>query len=74
MSHWKVKNEKAFRNKVFGGDSLIEHFPEILTTGVELEAFAYRGSTWFHIMKNGIWASDSSFFSVEEMKQLEQVD
>lgn len=71
---WKIKDENKFRNSVFGADSFLEWWPELLTTGVELVKRPSTGHVpadlWYIDDPN---ASDCSFFTEEEMETLEEV-
>lgn len=64
---YKIKDLDGFTNCVFGADSFIENFPEIESTGVELQKFG----DFYYVMINGKKAHDSAFFSEEEMQYLE---
>lgn len=61
-------------DRVFGADSFIEYWPEILTTGIRL----MKGSDvygWYHVVdEQGKKFNDTAFFSAEEMEHLEKVD
>jgi hypothetical protein len=66
---FKIKDLSDFKNKVFGADSFLKHWPHIVTDGVEIE----QVSEFFYIMENGKIANDSAFFSQDEMKYFEEV-
>lgn len=65
----KIKDLSGFRSAVFGGDDFIRHFPELQSTGVEVKK---HGSNYYVMIDNKI-AHDSCFFSLTEMKYLEEV-
>ncbi|UYE98861.1 hypothetical protein XbC2_441 [Xanthomonas phage XbC2] len=67
---FKIKDLNGFMSTVFGADDLLEYFPELNTTGVEL----IEEDGFYYIAKNGKPVSDSCFFSEEEMEYLEKVE
>lgn len=58
----KVKANKNF-GQVFGADSFIQHWPEILTTGIEVQ----KDGSLYYVMVDGKQVHDSAFFSEEEL-------
>jgi hypothetical protein len=66
----KVKDRKEFELAVYGADSFIEHWPEILNEGAEV----IKSGSMFYLCntRKGI-VSDSAFFSPGEMKYLEKI-
>jgi len=64
----KVKAKSNFYN-VFGADSFIQHWPEILTTGIEIK----KDSSFYYVVVDGKIAHDSAFFSEEEFEQCLEV-
>lgn len=58
----KVKAKSNFYN-VFGADSFIQHWPEILTTGIEVQKYG----SLYYVMADGKQVHDSAFFSEEEI-------
>lgn len=67
MKTVKVADLEGFENSVFGADCFLEWWPEILTTGIQVEL---RDDLYYIVHPN---ASDSSFFTEEEMEFLEDV-
>lgn len=65
---YKVKNKDDFM-LVFGADSFLEYWPQLLTTGVELKEL----SGCYYIVINGVIAHDTAFFTEDEMQYLELV-
>lgn len=65
----KIKNLGQFESLVFGADCFIKHFPEILTTGVDVALIQGR----CYVIRDNKIVHDTTFFTVEEMKTLELV-
>lgn len=72
---YKITNENF--NKIFGGEGLVKHFPELLTTGVKLvknpENMQYSIDDDFYYILHNNKMYDSCFFSEEEIEFLEVV-
>ncbi len=68
----KVKNPATF-GRVFGADCFIKYFPEILTTGIEVEKIPLPGrreEAYYYVMENGRPVNQTTFFSEDEMSEL----
>ncbi len=63
----KVTDVEHFNRCVFDSESFLEHFPEMLTTGIDVEKM---DDGFFYVMKNGRAVHDTAFFSQEEMSYL----
>lgn len=69
-----VKDRAAFEACVFGADCFIENWPHILTTGVEVSRRLYHDRKLrYYVLVDGRKASDSAFFTFDEMKYLEEI-
>lgn len=66
----RVINQDSFENEVFGGESFIEYWPEILTTGIEVQ----KSGNYHYVVIDGKIVNDTAFFSDEEMQYLEVVE
>jgi len=68
----KIKDLDGFTRSVFGADAFIEHFPELLTTGVTIEPEEVRGQEWYFVVnpETGKKYDVTAFFSKEELQYL----
>lgn len=70
MGKFRIKDKEAFLNRVFGADSFLEYWPEIMTEGVPLRRI---GDYYYIIDDNGKPVSDTAIFNDKEMLYLEEV-
>lgn len=63
----RVVDEEKFRCHVFGADSALEYWPELMTEGKEVKLI---GEHYYLLDILGNPINDSAFFTVEEMKYL----
>lgn len=72
--HWhdtftvRIRNRENFECFVFGADSFIEHYPELLTTGLTVHK---ESDGFFYVIKDEKIINDTCFFSGDEMRFLE---
>lgn len=59
---YRIKDEDEFLCNVFGADSMLEHWPELLTTGVQFTFIAGL----FYVSNNGKKINDTAFLTLEE--------
>jgi len=64
----KIKNRVEFECGVFGGEDLIQHFPNLLSTGADV---IYQSDMWYLCDVDKNIMSDCAFFAPEEMQYLE---
>lgn len=70
----KIKDLSGFQCNVFGADCFLEYWPEIKTTGIEVQLFPAWGNTeHYYVMRDGKKVNDTAFFSLKEMQYLEEV-
>ena len=70
----KIKDLSGFECNVFGADCFLEYWPEIKTTGIEVQLFpAWENTERYYVMREGRKVNDSAFFSLKEMQYLEEV-
>jgi hypothetical protein len=67
---FKIKDLDSFMNNVFGSETLLQYFPELNSTGVEL----IEDDGFHYIAIDGKPVSDTAFFSNYEMDFLEEVE
>jgi len=67
---FKIKDLVGFQLEVFGSETILQYFPELNTTGVEL----IEVDGFHYIAKDGKPVSDSAFFSTFELSFLEEVE
>lgn len=65
----RIKDLKGFNSSVFGADSFLEYWPEILTTGVDVK----KHEGFYYILIKGKMSNNTAFFSKEEMKYFEEI-
>jgi hypothetical protein len=70
MKKFIVKNIGLFESNVYGADDFLNHFPEIISSGVIV---LKKGEFNYIVNKNGDIVSDSSFFSDEELLYLHEL-
>jgi hypothetical protein len=67
---YRIKNLEEFTNSVFGSDYLLELFPELTTTGVNL----IKINNFFYVADdNNSALHDCAFFNKEELNYLKQI-
>jgi hypothetical protein len=66
----KIIDINGFMGCVFGADDFIQHFPEVLTSGIEVEK---QDDDFFYVMSGGRKVHDTAFFSEEEMRYLTKI-
>jgi predicted transglutaminase-like protease len=67
---YRIADLTKFNNSVFGADCLLEIFPELTTTGVNL---LHINDYFYVVDDNNNINSNSAFFTQEELHCLEQV-
>ena len=66
---YKITDLALFKRRVFGADSILQYWPELTTTGIEIEPMG----EYFYIMVHGQIANDTAFFNSDEMQYLEKL-
>lgn len=66
---FKITDLDLFKRRVFGADSFLQYWPQLTTTGIEIEKLG----DYFYIMINNQIANDTAFFNEDEMQYLEKV-
>jgi len=70
----RIKDGVPFESFVFGADCFLANWPELRTTGIEVErALGYRGNVLYYVMENGRKVNDTAFFTAQEMRECLEV-
>lgn len=69
----RVKDRATFIANVFGGECIVDNFPDIMTTGMTVQLTNHYGKKVWHILIDGKRAHDTSFLTCAEMDYVEEI-